>query len=66
MDKELLEWYIQGFKDELLEEDRNVPKEFDRAYRLGQSHAIIGDDCRSVDYLSNEEILKLIKNENNR
>ena len=31
--------------------------------KLGRLHAIIGNDCRSVDYLSNEEIIKMIRNE---
>ena len=30
-------------------------------YELGRDHAIIGDDIRSVDYLTNEEILSRIK-----
>ena len=32
-----------------------------KAYNLGWDHFIIGDDVRSVDYLSKEEILKQIK-----
>jgi len=34
------------------------------AYNLGWDHYIIGDDVRSVDYLSHEEIIKLIKAKN--
>ena len=64
MENNLLEWYMKGFHDELwgtstiISEDQkeNV------AYNLGSSHAMIGDDVRSVDYLSNEEILLMIEN----
>ena len=63
-DKSLLKWYMKGFNDELhgtssIVSDNELENE---AYSLGASHAIIGDDVRSVDYLSNEKILKLIKN----
>lgn len=66
VDKELLEIYMQGFNDEL---DRKEDIKFyitdspykSSAYKLGKWHATIGDDIRSVDYLSNEEILKMIK-----
>lgn len=54
----ILQDYMQGFEDEL----HNKYKECDnKAYNLGASHAIIGDDVRSVDYLTNEEILRLIR-----
>lgn len=63
-DKELLEIYLKGFNDELYEKYFNIYSDSlkARAYELGKDHAIIGDDVRSVDYLSNEEILNLIKN----
>lgn len=62
-DTELLEYYLAGFTDEL---DGIDPATFkdeltNQAYKLGRCHAIIGDDVRSVDYLSNAELLKLIK-----
>ncbi len=63
-DKYLLELYMTGFSDELEDEydiTRIKNTEEDKAYRLGSSHAIIGDEVRSVDKLSNDEILKLIK-----
>jgi len=64
-DDELIEMYLAGFNDEL---DGtfgqgmffNDPLE-KKAYNLGQSHAIIGDDVRSVDYLQRNDILKMIK-----
>lgn len=63
-DNELLDYYMWGFTDELEGEQPTFFKDdlADKAYRLGRDHAIIGDDVRSVDYLSNEEILTQIKN----
>jgi len=63
-DEELLGCYMHGFMDEL---DNNLDYDFDsqiknRAYNIGKSHALIGDDVRSVDYLSNDEIIKKIRN----
>jgi hypothetical protein len=63
-DEELLGCYMHGFMDEL---DNNLNYDFDspiknRAYNIGKSHALIGDDVRSVDYLSNDEIIKQIRN----
>jgi len=63
-DETLLEHYMWGFTDEL---DSIPSPVFDdvlltNAYQLGRDHAIIGDDVRSVDYLSNQEILTMIKN----
>lgn len=63
-DKVLLETYIWGFKDEL---DGRVKPCFPnplllRAYNLGRQDAIVGDDVRSVDYQTNEEILNRICN----
>lgn len=63
-DEELLGCYMHGFMDEL---DNNLDYNFDsqiknRAYNIGKSHALIGDDVRSVDYLSNDEIIKQIRN----
>lgn len=62
-DKELLDVYMWGFNDELEGKQKmwNPNPLLLKAYNLGRDHAIIGDDVRSVDYLSNEEILKLIK-----
>lgn len=62
-DEELLGCYMHGFMDEL---DNNLDYNFDsqiknRAYNIGKSHALIGDDVRSVDYLSNDEIIKQIR-----
>ena len=65
IDKELLEVYMWGFNDELDGRKKmwNPNTLLLKAYNLGREHAIIGDDCRSVDYLSNEQILTLIHNQ---
>jgi hypothetical protein len=62
-DEELLGCYMHGFMDEL---DNNLDYEFDspiknKAYNIGRAHAFIGDDVRSVDYLSNQEIINRIR-----
>ena len=62
-DKILLEWYMRGFNDELRgtsthESDNQLEN---RAYMLGALDAIAGDDMPSIDYKSDEETLKLIK-----
>lgn len=59
--------YLEGFSDELQGRKNctyynNVDPLFGKAYNLGALHAIIGDDCRSVDYLSFDEIIKMIRN----
>lgn len=57
--------YMRGFDEELrgitgcLLLDDNL---LENAYLLGRLHAIVGDDCRSVDYLSYEQVFELIKN----
>lgn len=62
--KELLQWYQFGFDNEL---KNKFTKGLDflelckKAYCLGAVHAIIGDDVTSIDDLSDEEILKMIK-----
>lgn len=64
--KELLEMYMKGFSDELngsLLENEIGGDLYLKAYKLGSQHAILGDDVRSFDYLTEEQILKLIKNE---
>lgn len=59
----LLLVYRSGFNDEL---EGKTKKQFkkpilNRAYNLGCMDAIVGDDVRSVDYQSDEEILKTIR-----
>lgn len=61
IDQQLIFWYMNGFNDELKGTSSVVPEEYIKSYDLGVSQVIIGDDVRSVDYLSEEEILKLIK-----
>lgn len=62
--KDLLEIYKEGFIDELDNkfDSRRVNKNLDgKAYNLGSFHAMIGDEFKSFDYLSDEQILKIIK-----
>jgi hypothetical protein len=64
-DKELLKYYTIGWNH--CGDNIDISSTFaipiiKKAYNLGQIHYVVGDDMRSVDYLSNEEILKLIKN----
>ena len=61
-DKELLEWYIKGFDDELDETSSIVPEGIElTAYNLGRLNAELGDMVRLVDYMTDEQILELIK-----
>jgi hypothetical protein len=60
----LLKWYMKGFNDELkgsstIESENKIEM---IAYKLGAEHAIIGDDVSSIDNLSNDDIIKMIKN----
>lgn len=61
-DTELLYYYFRGWKDEMYGSSSTLPEDMliNKAYSLGASHAFIGDDVRSADYLSDEEILKMI------
>jgi len=61
-DKQLLETYMLGFNDELYGRTKkwNPTPLLLRAYNLGKQDAIIGDDVRSVDYQTNEDILNRI------
>ena len=64
-DDTLLEYYMKGFRDELNGTSSTVQDGILlKSYQLGVIHAMVGDDVRSVDYLTNEEILTMIKNEN--
>ena len=63
--KDILKLYNQGFKDELdgkFDQAKVNPNIDGRAYNLGSLHAIVGDDCRWVDNLSDEQILEFLKN----
>lgn len=61
-DKTLLEAYMCGFNNELdvKEGISDLNPLLLKAYNLGVLHAILGDDVRSVDYLSDTEILDII------
>jgi hypothetical protein len=67
-DEELLDAYMEGFRDCGKSADRRDqytgPARI--AYGMGWDHFIIGDDVRAVDYLSDEETLTLIRTEVNR
>ena len=53
---------MKGFRDELDGSTGTPPDGLGTsAYKLGALHAVIGDDVKSVDYLSDEEIVKMIK-----
>jgi len=64
-DETLIESYQKGFRDEINGSSSTVQDGILlKSYQLGVLHALVGDDVRSVDYLTNEEILTMIKNEN--
>jgi hypothetical protein len=65
-DKILLETYMRGFNDELdgRTEMWNPNPLLLRAYNLGRQDAVVGDDVRSADYQTNEEILTRIRTQN--
>ena len=64
-DKTILRWYMYGFRDELNGTYHTMPDHeiLLRAYSVGAVDAIAGDDVSSVDYQSEEDILKIIKRE---
>ena len=52
-DKQIISWYMQGFNDELYGTTSTIEDDVAlNAYKLGALHAIVGDDVRGVDYLS--------------
>lgn len=66
-DTELLRIYMLGFDYELSYPKNSPPHEFNdilkqRAYDIGRSDAIVGDDVSSNDNQTDEEILENIKN----
>ena len=66
-DEELLEFYMKGFSDELSGGTSDAPDNelALKAYNIGSWDAYIGDAVRSIDYQTNEEILKRIKHKKN-
>jgi len=61
-DEQMLKLYMEGFNDELNgTAQSNVKHLMFKQYRIGADHALLGDDNRNLDYLSNEEILNLIR-----
>ena len=64
IDENLLKIYTDGFNDELRSrvDQRKINSNLDgRAYLIGSADALAGDDVRSIDYQSDEEILKRIR-----
>jgi hypothetical protein len=64
-DKNLLKIYKEGFRDELDSnfDSRRINNNLDgKAYNLGSFHAMVGDESKSFDSLSDEQILKIIRN----
>ena len=62
--KILLETYMLGFSDELEGETREFEDSMlMRAYKLGRIDAFVGDDVRSIEYQSDEHLLKRIYQE---
>lgn len=61
----LLSIYMLGWQDESCgvtkQSLKYKNKLLQKAYDLGVSHFVVGDDVSSTDKLSDEEILKLIK-----
>jgi hypothetical protein len=64
-DEYLLKCYVKGFRNELHGERHEEHEEAlaKKAYQLGCDHAIMGDNDPNIDYLSNDEILKMILSE---
>jgi len=60
-DKQLLKEYYAGFIDALDNKIDKIREIDNKAYRLGNLHAVIGDDVKSLDSLTQEEILKILK-----
>jgi DnaJ-class molecular chaperone len=56
--EEILEWYMKGFSSQD-DKEKEIPQEgiLEIAFNMGMSHFQLGDDVRSVDYLSEDEIL---------
>lgn len=62
--KILLETYMLGFSDELEGDTREFEDSMlMRAYELGRIDAFVGEDVRSIDYQSDEHLLKRIYQE---
>lgn len=65
-DQLILKWYYYGYHDELNRKTRSEPdvEIHKKAYSLGVCHAIIGDDMPSIDYLLDDEVIDMIKKQN--
>ena len=65
-DKILLETYMMGFNDELDNKEKqwNPNPLLLKAYNMGRTDAIVGDDISSSDLQTQEEILNQIKTTN--
>lgn len=67
-DKEILTWYFYGFNDSLKGSlNRKSDIEINNtAYKVGSMHARLGDDMPRIDYMTDDETLKIIKNEHRK
>jgi hypothetical protein len=63
MDKEkVMSFYFMGFTDELEGRVRKVPEGVANiSYNLGRAHALQGNDAKSIDFLTEEDIVKMVK-----
>jgi hypothetical protein len=51
-----------GFTDELEGRVRKVPEGVANiSYNLGRAHALQGNDAKSIDFLTKEDIVKMVK-----
>ena len=63
-DDKLIEYYIDGFNDELngtFMQGISLSEMAEKAYYLGGLHAVLGDDVKSVDNINRVDILKMIR-----
>ena len=67
-DIELLDIYIVGFNDELWANPKlNYEDKLKQiSYNEGRDATILGEDIRSVDYRTDQEILQIIKNKHEK
>lgn len=62
-DETILTWYMYGFNDELKGTSRTISdsKLLNKAYSVGAIDALVGDNLKSSDNQSEEEIIKIIR-----
>lgn len=63
LEQDLLAAFYEGFNHELdgvKKPNPNPNPLIEKAYLHGRGHAVLGEDIRSADYITHEQILKLI------